>query len=92
MSVYKNQIRKLDRGPKVMQAVIELERKMHELRFFQIFGNLSDEQIKMIMGSAVHYFIPWKAAFSDSVSTPCRLVFDASQVALIGNSLNSIVV
>ena len=65
---------------------------MHELGFVQKLENLSNEQIKMIMDSAVQYFIPWKAVFNqESVSTPCRIVFDASQVTPSGHSLNSIV-
>ena len=92
MSVYRSQVRKLDRNPRDKQAAIESERKMQELGFVQKLENLSDEQIKMIMDSAVQYYIPWKAVFNpESVSTPCRLVFDASQVTPSGYSLNSIV-
>ena len=53
MSVYKNQVRKLDRNPRDKQAAIESERKMHELGFVQKLEDLSSEQIKMIMDSAV---------------------------------------
>ena len=92
MSVFKSQVRKLDRNPSDKQAVIESERKLQELGFVQKLENLSDEQIKMIMDSVVQYYIPWKAVFNpESISTPCRLVFDASQVTPSGYSLNSIV-
>ena len=85
MSVFKSQVRKLDRNPSDKQAVIESERKLQELGFVQKLENLSDEQIKMIMDSAVQYYIPWKAVFNpESISTPCRLVFDASQVTPSG--------
>ena len=90
-SVFKSQVRKLDRRPKDKQAAIESERKMDELGFVTKLENLSDEQIKMIMDSVVQYFISWQIVFSESVSTPCRVVFNASQVTQTGHSLNSIV-
>ena len=46
----------------------------------------------MLLGSVNQYFIPWKAVWNgNSISTPCRLVFDASQPTSIGLSLNDIV-
>ena len=42
------------------------------------------------MSSDVYYMIPWRAVHNEnSVSTPCRLVFDASQGTRSGCSLNS---
>ena len=41
--------------------------------------------------SDVKYFIPWRAVWNQkTVSTPCRLVFDASQGTRGGCSLNSL--
>ena len=45
----------------------------------------------MIHNSRVNYFIPWRAVWNEkSLSTPCRLVFDASQTTNGGNSLNDL--
>ena len=91
MSVYKAQVRKLDRSPKDKQDVIESERKMQELGFVDALENLTDEQRKRIFDSALQYFIPWRAVWNlNSLSTSCRLVFDGSHPTATGKSLNSI--
>ena len=52
---------------------------MIDLGFFVKFDDLSDSQKKLITDSPVNYFIPWRAVWNEnSVSTPCRPVFDAS--------------
>ena len=59
--------------------VIRSERKSHDLGFVEFIKELSDEQKSKIDNSQVQYFIPWRAVWNgNSVSTPCRLVFDAS--------------
>ena len=91
MSVYKAQVRKLDKNPKDRAEVIESESKMQELRFVEKIENLTEEQRKQIFDNGLQYFIPWRAVWNpNSMSTPCRLVFDASQVSPSGYSLNSI--
>ena len=45
----------------------------------------------MLKASDVQNFIPWRAVWNgNSVSTPCRIVFDASQQTPSGTSLNDI--
>ena len=45
----------------------------------------------MLTKNPVQNFIPWRAVWnSNSISTPCRLVFDASQPTASGTSLNDI--
>ena len=91
MSVYKAQLRKLDRNPKDKADVIESESKMQKLGFVDKVSNLTEEQRKMIFDNALQYFIPWRAVWNpNSTSTPCRLVYDASQVTPSGYSLNRI--
>ena len=54
--------------------------------------DLSCEQRLKIESSEVQNFIPWRPVWNNnSVSTRCRLVFDASQPTSSGNSLNSVV-
>ena len=55
------------------------------------FSNLNDDDKNLILSSAVKYFIPWRAVWNEkSVSTPCRLVFDASQGTKDGCSINNL--
>jgi len=59
------------------------------LNFVDFVENLSSEQRKKIFSSALQYFIPWRAVWnSNSLSTPCRPVFDASHPTSTGVSLN----
>ena len=52
-------------------------------------GRTTVEQQNKISTSAILHFIPWN---SNLVSTPCRLVFDASQVTSTGKNLNNLLV
>ena len=53
--------------------------------------NLTPEQQEMLTKNPVQNFIPWRAVWNgNSISTPCRLVFDASQPTASGTSLNNI--
>ena len=55
--------------------------------------NLTPEQQEMLTKNPVQNFIPWRAVWNgNSISTPCRLVFDASQPTASGTSLNDILV
>ena len=64
---------------------------MQALGFVDYVANLDGENREMIMSSKVKYFIPWRAVWNEkSLSTPCRLVFDASQGTRGGCSLNSL--
>jgi len=53
--------------------------------------NLPDETQIMLKDHPIQNFIPWRAVWKQSsLSTPCRVVFDASQVTSSGYSLNDI--
>ena len=43
------------------------------------FDELPEEVKKMIESKKVNYWIPWRVVFKESISTPCRMVFDGSQ-------------
>ena len=91
MSVYKAQVRKLDNNPKDRADVIESESNMLNLLFVEKLENLTEEQRRQIFDKALQCFIPWRAVWNPgSMSTPCGLVFDASQVTPSGYNLNSI--
>ena len=70
--------------------MIESERKLQELGFVDWLHNLSPEEQALII-ELIQYLIPWRAAHNEnSVSTPTRVVFDASQCPRNGSSLNSL--
>ena len=89
--VYQSQIRKLEKSPKDMTQVFESEKKIHDIGFVEFVDNLDREDRNMIQNSEIKYFIPWRAVWTEnSLSTPCRLVFDASQTTNNGCSLNDL--
>ena len=89
LSVYKSQVRKLSRNPQDREDVIKSEQKLQNLGFVDFVSNLSENQQRMLNRSVYQNYIPWRAVWNvNSISTPCRLVFDASQIASSGRSLN----
>ena len=91
LKVYQNQVKKLEQTPSDKTAVIASERKLHTLGFVDFVDNLCNEDRERIVNNRVKYFIPWRATWNEnSLSTPCRLVFDASQSTIGNHSLNSL--
>lgn len=91
MKVFQQQLKKLDRNEKDKIAVIKSEGKLQDLGFVEYVKNLSSDQQKNLKESPIQNFFPWRAVYKDnSVSTPCRLVFDASQPTNSGYSLNDL--
>ena len=91
LKVFRAQLKKLNSESNDKIAVLDSEKKLQDLGFVDYFSNLTEEQKAAIMGGKVRHFIPWRAVFNEnSVSTSCRLVFDASQPTLGGCSLNSL--
>ena len=91
LEVYKGQVRKLSKNLKDRYDVIKSERKLQQLGYVDFIDDLSCKQRSMIENSEVKNFIAWRAVWNDnSVTTPCRPVFDASQPTSSGYSLNSI--
>ena len=78
LKVFRGQVKKLNAKREDKIAVIESEEKLRSLGFVDCFSNLNDDDKNLILSSEVKYFIPWRAVWNEkSVSTPCRLVFDA---------------
>ena len=91
LQIYNQQIRKLDRNLQNKRDVTESEAKLQKLGFVKFLKNLTREEQQMLKASDVQNFIPWTAVWNgNSVSTPCRIVFDASQQTPSGTSLNNI--
>ena len=88
--VYDSQIRKLNKSEKDRNDIIESESKLQDLGYVEWLENLDEEDQKMILEAPVKYFIPWRVVWSKSISTPVRLVYDASSKTSTGYSLNCI--
>ena len=90
LKIYESQVRGLNNKPDDRAAAILSESKLQDLGFVDYFDNLPQEIQDQIRNN-VRYFIPWRTVFnSNSVSTPCRLVFDASVSPRGQSSLNSL--
>ena len=91
--VYEGQVKKLSENRDDKNDVIASEHKLQELGFVDFLENLTVEQQEKIMNSPINYFIPWRSVWNmNSMSTRCRLVFDASQTTGSGVSLNCLLV
>ena len=89
--IYWGQVKKLNSNQKDKQDVIDAMKKLVDLGFVDRFDNLTNEQKELINSSLIKYIIPWRAVWNtNSISTPCRPVFDASHPTETGFSLNDI--
>ena len=76
--IYESMVRRLDANPVEKEAIIKSEAKLRELGFVEYVDQLP-KAIQDFILSHIFYIIPWRAVFNkNSVSTPCRLTFDAS--------------
>ena len=91
LSVYNQQLKKLNKNLKDKDDVITSEGKLQSLGHVDYIKNLSRELQFMLKNHPIQNYIPWRAVWKDSsISTPCRVVFDASQVTDSGFSLNDL--
>lgn len=93
MKTYQQQVRKLNHpnNQKDKQDVLESEAKLQQLGYVEYVCNLPKEDQDQLQTCKMHYYIPWRAVWkSNSFSTPCRIVFDASQPTASGFSLNDV--
>ena len=91
LQVYNQQIKKLNKNPQDKADVIESEAKLQSLGYVDYVKKLTPKQQEMLRNHEIQNFIPWRAVWNgNSVSTPCRVVYDASQPTPSGESLNDI--
>ena len=88
--VYNGQVKKLEKSPEEKQAAIEAEGKLQKLSYVDYLDNLDINDKNLILNSGMQYYIPWRLAWSKSISSPVRPVFDASQRTPGGCRLNDI--
>ena len=92
VKVYNQQLKKLNRNPKDKADVLQSERKLQMHGYVDYVRNLPEDIQDMMRNNLIQNFIPWRAVWKeDSISTPCRVVFDASQATDSGYSLNDII-
>ena len=85
LKVYKQQIKKLNQNADDKKDVIESKEKLLQVGYVDYVWNLKPPQQEMLRRSEIQNFIPWRAVRNgNSTSTPCRLVFDASQPTASG--------
>ena len=93
MKVYQQQVKKLNHpsNNKDKQDVLASEEKLQKMGYVEYLRNLPKDTRSSLLLSKIKYVIPWRAVWKgNSISTPCRIVFDASQPTPSGYSLNDI--
>ena len=83
-------MRKLSKNQSDRQAILDAELKLQNLGFLDYLCNLTEQQQEMLKSSNIQNYIAWLIAWKESVSTPCRPVFHASQATATGFSLNDL--
>ena len=91
-NIYYGQIKRMNlKPPKDKQDVINAFKKLIDLGFIAKYDDLAEDEKRLIDSSPVKYYIPWTGVWnSNSLSTPCRPVFNASCPTKTGYSLNDL--
>ena len=78
VKVLNSQCNKLKNDPEGKAVVIKAFRKLIDRGFAVFYEDLSAEQKDKLDAKPVQYYLPWRTVYKDSVTSPCRPVFDAS--------------
>ena len=84
--VLESQIRQVHKRPGAVEQVEKSHEKLRSKGFVMKLEDLPPADREA--ASQAGYFIPWRTVQSDSISTPTRMVFDASSKTRSGSSLN----
>ena len=91
LKIFQNQVKNLNKNKKDKEDVLKAEKKLHDLGFVEYIKNLTNEEQTKLFSSSLLYFLPWRAVWNtNSISTPCRPVFDGSSATKTGFSLNDV--
>ena len=89
--ILKGQMRSIVRNPAVMTSIMAAHDKLYLKGHVAAYNELSDVEKMAVDTAKGSYFIPWTCVFKEgSVSTPYRIVFNASHRTKTGESLNSV--
>ena len=88
--IYKRITNNLKNKPFDKAAILKSFSTLKSMGFIEPLAEMSKELQDVILGQKLH-FIPWNVVYKEtSVTTPCRIVFNASSKTPSGKSLNSI--
>ena len=87
-----SQIKQLSKDEQAKQDVLAAHEKLRSRGYVVPLADLSTEEQNLVTSNHDSgYIIPWRSVWKQSsLSTPCRLVFDASSKTPGGESLNNI--
>ena len=89
--VYRQQLKKLANKQKGKEEVLKSKEKVQQLGYVDNVSNLPDEIQTILKESSIQNYILWRLVWKEnSLTTPFRLVFDASQATDTSFSLNNI--
>ena len=88
---YQQQLKRLQK-PEDKASVIKAEAALQDLGFVEWVENLPEDVQKDLKENLIQNYLSWRVAWKeDSVTSPVRTVFDASQPTPSGYSLNDLV-
>ena len=91
LKIYQNQVKNLNKNKKDKENFLKAEKKLHDLGFVEYIENLTNEEHAKHFSSLLLYILPLRAVWNtNSISTPCRPVFDGSCPTNTGFSLNDV--
>lgn len=90
--VLSSQLRNIEKNPEMLDEVLRSHQKLEDKGHVAPVSSLTaEERRRMESTPGSGYVIPWRTVYKyGSISTPCRMVFDASARTPGGESLNSI--
>ena len=89
-SFYRRVVNKLSKSPEDKKAIIKSFNRQIELGFIQKLSDMPEE-LQRAINSKKKYVIPWNYVYKESsISTPVRIVINASSKTSTGKSLNHI--
>ena len=97
MKVLDQQVKQYSKQENTKELIIAAFNKLFDNGHASLLKDLTDDEKALFLNKEIQYFIPWRLAFSDSVSTPARPVLDASSRTKLrsdgtgGKSLNDLV-
>ena len=87
--ILQTQIKLIEKNPGMRAEVDKAHQKLQSKGYVIPLTNLPEKLQKEVLSN--QYYIPWRTVFkSGSLSTPCRLVYDASSRSPGGESLNEV--
>eukprot|EP00794_Sanderia_malayensis_P006911 gene6911-biopygen5645 len=91
LKVYNQQLKRLASYPEDKEDILKSEKKLQNLGYVEYVKNLPNHIQAELEHNKIKNFIPWRAVWKEnSISTPCRVVFDASMKTDTGYSLNDL--